>query len=318
VAVERPGRHSYDFRPGDILDDYSRHYVLAGGPASGIGANSQFEALVQSACKRKTGDSMSCLSCHDPHYSPSVEERASYYLGKCLACHGSAFGARHHRENTDCTACHMPSALSTDIAHTEVTDHHIPRRPKLPSRLTQVLSTPSAPLTLIPFPYSREANNDLRDLALAWQSLAENDLPKAASEADRLLPLAAKQSPEDPAVLSGLAYIELNRGKIDHARDLYQRAIALDPTSIDAAANLGVIEAKAGHLQRAVSLWQGAFERSPGKSSIGMNLARIFCGSGQITNARSYVLRVLEFNPDLSEARRFLQHLNTDPPSCGS
>jgi len=318
VAIERAGRHADEFRPGDILDDYTRHYVLAEERTSGIGANSQFEALAQSACKKKSGNAMSCLSCHDPHYSPPPEERTSHFRAKCLACHGSALGSRHHPEKPDCTACHMPSSLSTDIAHTEVTDHHIPRRSGvLPSSL-QEANAPGSSLSLVPFPSSKEAKDDIRDLALAWQSMAESCIPQAASQADRLLALAVKQSPDDPAILSGLAYVELNRGAVDHARKLYQQALALDPTLIDAATNLGVIEAKSGHLRTAVALWQGAFDRAPGRSSIGMNLARTFCESGQWKDARSYVARVLRFNPDLSEARKLLQRLNGDPPSCGS
>src|SRR5258708_6386260 len=34
VAIERAGRHAYNFRPGDILDDYVRHYVLASDQSS--------------------------------------------------------------------------------------------------------------------------------------------------------------------------------------------------------------------------------------------------------------------------------------------
>jgi predicted CXXCH cytochrome family protein len=317
VAIERERRHAYEFRPGDILDDYVRHYILVGKPSSAVGANSQFEALAQSTCKKKSGDAMSCMSCHDPHSSPPASVRASYFREKCLACHGAAFGARHHPEKNDCAACHMPSSLSTDIAHTEVTDHRIQRRPATQPQLLQDPTAPKSFPTLIPFPYSKEADDDIRDRALAWQSVAENGMPEAIRETERLLPLAAKQSPDDPAVLSGLAYIELAHGALDHARGLYEKALALDPSLIDAASNLGVIEAKTGQLSTAVARWQDAFARAPGKSSIGMNLARTFCESGQMKEARSYVERVLRFNPDLSEAKKLLQYLNADPPGCG-
>ena len=317
VAIERAGRHAYDFRPGDILDDYVRHYVVAGTQASGLGANGQFEALAQSKCKIKSGDSMSCTSCHDPHSSPPEQARASYYRGKCLACHGVAFGLKHHPQQADCTACHMPSSLSTDIAHTEVTDHRIRVRPQLSPQLLEDPNAPKSPLHLVPFPYTREAADDLRDQALAWQSLADGGLPEAASEAERLLKVAAKQFPGDPAILAGLAYVELNHGHFDRARDLYQKALALDPKLIDAATNLGAIEARSGHFNSAVELWATAFDRAPGKSAIGMNLARMLCEAGKTDEARSYVLRVLHFNPDLSEARKLLRQLNANPPSCG-
>ena len=30
VAIERPGRHAYEFQPGEALSDYTRYYVLPG------------------------------------------------------------------------------------------------------------------------------------------------------------------------------------------------------------------------------------------------------------------------------------------------
>ena len=316
VAIERPGRHVYEFRPGDLLEDYVRHYVLTGDNTSGLGANSQFEALAQSMCKKKSGDSMSCMSCHNPHNSPTPSERAAYFRGKCIACHSASFASGHHPENSDCTACHMPSSLSSDISHTEVTDHRIRRKPDLSASLLQESSAVKSTLALIPFPDSKEAESDLRDLALAWQSVAENGSPQALREAVRLFPLAVKESPDDALLLSGFAFSELNHGAIDHARELYRKALALDPTLLDAATNLGVIEAKSGDSKQAVELWQTAFEHAPGKSGIGMNLARALCESGKIKEARACVERVLVFNPDLEEAKRLLKSVQADPPKC--
>jgi hypothetical protein len=75
VGIERRGRHAYDFQPGEQLADYIRHYVLTGGPGTPLSAVSEFEALTESMCKKKTGDTMSCSSCHDPtirHRQPNA------------------------------------------------------------------------------------------------------------------------------------------------------------------------------------------------------------------------------------------------------
>jgi predicted CXXCH cytochrome family protein len=317
AAIERPGQHIYNFRPGDWLSDYIRYFVFAENQNPGLGAVSQFEALAQSLCKKKSGDKMACTSCHDPHSSPSGAERASYFRDKCLACHGSKLGAKHHPEQKDCTSCHMPSSLSTDVAHTEVTDHRILRRPNRSSERFEETNQAAEAPSLVAFPYSQPEKTDTRDLALAWESLAEGGMTVATAKADQLLSSAARESPNDPAVLSALGYVEQKRGAIDRARELYEKALALDPMLVDAATNLGVIKANQGRLPEAVQLWQGAFERSPGKSSIGMNIARAYCGTGKIVDARTYTRRVLEFNPDLSSARSLLQHLNAKPPNCG-
>jgi predicted CXXCH cytochrome family protein len=318
AAIERPGKHLYEFRPGDDLSDYVRYYVEKDSSAAGLRAASQFEALAQSACKKKSGDAMSCTSCHDPHRSPSPEERTAFYRGKCLACHGAAFGEKHHPNQPDCTKCHMPANPSSDVAHTEVTDHRIPRRPStLPLENATANSLPSVP-QLVPFPPSPKDNDDLRDRALALETLAGGGNEAAAKPAEQLLRKALAESPDDPALLSALGYIEQTHGHSNDALELYQRALARDPNLIDAATNLGVLKAKSGHMGEAVTLWEGAFQRAPGRSSVGMNLARAFCSAGQIDKARDFTLRVLEFNPDLHSAKQLLHGLNETPPKCGT
>jgi hypothetical protein len=316
VAIERAGRHLSDYRPGDNPSEYIRYYVLESD--AGLGAVSQVEAMSHSVCKRKSGDRMSCTGCHDPHYSPSTPERVSYYRGKCLACHGAALGGKHHSDQPDYTACHMPASQSTDVTHTQVTDHRIPRRPAIsPQLLQDLISRPAAP-RLVQFPFSAETKRDSRDLALAWQSLAERGVAAAGPEAETSVRSALNQSPSDPGLLSALGYVEQKRGKTDLARELYKKALAVDPDSIDSLNNLGVIEAQAGHVREAVKLWEDAFRRAPGRSSLGLNIARAFCEVGQFDQARTFLLRVLEFNPDYGAGKKLLQTMNHEPASCGS
>ena len=314
AAIERAGKHLYEYRPGDDLSDYIRYYLLLDSRSPNLRAASQFEALAQSTCKKKSGDAMSCTSCHDPHRSVPAEETVLFYRAKCLACHGAELGTKHHADQPDCAHCHMPAALSSDVAHTEVTDHRIPRRPTTGPKLEN--SGPPTSPQLVTFPYSKDAERDVRDLALAWQSIVDSGMTVEQSQAQKLLRQAAVQFPNDPAVLSALAYAEQKQGANDRARELYRKALALDPNLIDAATNLGVLEAQSGHLGEAVKLWQGAFQRAPGRSSIGMNLARAFCATGQTNDARNYTLRVLQFNPDLTAANKLLSGLNADPPKC--
>ncbi len=316
AAIERSGRHIYDFQPGQQLSDYISYFVFADDQHSHLGAVSQFEALAQSVCKKKSGAAMSCTNCHDPHYEPSAVERVSYYRQKCLACHSAKLGATHHANQPDCTVCHMPSSMSKDVAHTEVTDHRILRRPLISPQLLQAVNGESPLPHLVRFPDSQKTDEDVRDLALAWQSLVNGGMTAAAPEAEQLLHSAIEKSPDDPALLSALGFYAQKKGDLDHARELYAKALAADPTLIDAATNLGVIEANHGRLSEALKLWQDAFARAPSQSRIGMNIARAFCGAGQTNRARDYILRVLEFNPDLPEAKNLLRNLNESPAKC--
>jgi tetratricopeptide (TPR) repeat protein len=311
AAIEQPGKHLYEFQPGDNLSDYTRYFVFADDGSQSLRALSQSEALVQSVCKRKSGDTMSCTTCHDPHSSPGAEEKISYYRSKCLACHGSSFGAKHHSNNPDCRQCHMPSVASQDVAHTEATDHRILRVPAIP---LHSLNPPAGP-RLVRFPPVSGAD-DSRDLALAWASFAEGGMTAAVPEAESRLRKAIMEKPDDPALLAALGFVEQKRGEFAKARKDYEHAIELDPAANEAATDLGVIEAREGHIERAVSLWEKAFKRVPGKSASRMNLARVFCSSAQFDRARTYTLRALQFNPDMREAKALMRSLSADPPKC--
>ena len=317
VAIERAGHHLYEYRAGENLSDYIRYFVLKRSQEfSSISAVSQVEALDQSQCKKKSGDAMSCTSCHDPHRSPSAEERVAYYRGKCVACHGVPFADKHHTDHPDCVACHMPASPSADVAHTQVTDHRIPRQPQISPQLLQDASQQSPALQLVPFHSVDKSDADGRDAALAWASLAEGGMKESEPEARDRLSKAIKESPNDPALLSSLGYIEQKHGATEHARQLYQKALSLDPSLIDAETNLGVIEAQDGRVDDALKLWRSAFQNAPDRSSIGLNIARAYCAEGELPEARNYILRALEFNPDLAAAKQMLKRLNRVPPSC--
>lgn len=254
---------------------------------------------------------MSCTSCHDPHKDPSAAEKAAFYRGKCLNCHGDAFAARHHPDHFDCTQCHMPSLPSKDVAHTQSTDHRILRYPHM-QQLPPVAPVPH----LVPFPASEASQITTRDLALAWETMAQRNVQGASREADQYLRNAVKERPDDPLLLSALGYEDQQHKRDKESRALYERVLQLDPLANDAAVNLGVLEAQSGHLQRAVQLWQSAFDRVPYRSAVGVDLAMAFCSTGQTDIARNYVLRVLDFNPDFTSAKHLLTHLNTHPEQC--
>jgi Tetratricopeptide repeat/Cytochrome c554 and c-prime len=314
VAVERAGKHPYDFRPGERLSDYIRYFEVVNLP--GLGALSQVEALAQSVCKQRSGDSMSCMSCHDPHSWPSPEEKVAYYRDKCLMCHTGGFAQKHEHGNPNCVGCHMPAVASRDVAHTQATDHRILRRPGPQPVLTDLDSPPkpSAP-QLVPFPASA-GPPDTRDLALAWNALVRRGKEQLAPKASELLTQALRQNPGDAAVATALGYMEQKTGNIAQAREHYEEALRADPSQLDAIVNLGVIEAQSGNPKAALKLWQDALERAPAHSAIGIDLALVSCDLGQVAETRDYLSRVLQFNPDSGKARQFLERLNAQPPKC--
>ncbi len=316
AAIEQPGKHLYEFKPGDNLSDYVHYLVLSTDRQSNPRAVSQFEALAQSACKRKAGDAMHCTTCHDPHRTPPAGERVNFYRTKCIACHTEKFASRHHAKNPDCTSCHMPRLASSDVAHTQATDHRILRHPEtdeLPA--STVSSGISAKPRLVRFPENAGAPTD-RDLILGWLALAQAGKGFANAQEEEILRQAATEYPQDSAILSAYAYRELVHKQAQHAKALYESALKIDPFNIDAEVNLGVMEAQTGSQTRALALWRDAFFRAPWRSSIGMNLSRLACALGNTDEARQDLKRVLQFNPDLPDARQLLHTLESQPASC--
>ena len=83
-AIVHEGKRLVDFRPGKNIFDYASYFVSQKGTDSGERATSQWEALLQSGCKRGAGDKLTCTTCHDPHQSTwtmSAGERVSFYRG---------------------------------------------------------------------------------------------------------------------------------------------------------------------------------------------------------------------------------------------
>jgi hypothetical protein len=62
--------------------------------------------LSQSACFRKSGAALTCLSCHAPH--APLSRSAAGYDKRCVECHRAV---RHHMalEAKSCVECHMPA-----------------------------------------------------------------------------------------------------------------------------------------------------------------------------------------------------------------
>ncbi len=315
VAILQPGRSLSDFKPGEDLQDYVHYFVLA-QTGMGLPSISQFEALFQSKCKIKSGEAMSCMSCHDPHSSPSPLQKVAYYRGKCIACHGENFAAKHHAKEQNCAACHMPSVASSNIAHTQATDHRILRTPAAEA------PSPSAPSSVEALPQLRRfpptnARGGYRDLAMAWQSLADEGMRPAATEAQKYLRAALAERPDDASLLTSMGFAAQKRGEIQQAKLLYEEALEKDPLATVAAANLGVIFAQAGDINRAIALWKIAFDRQPERTAIGINLAKALCAKGRTDDAKGEITRVLEFDPDLPEAEKMWRELEASPSNCG-
>ena len=219
ARIARADRSQESYRPGEMLSDYLAIFVREDNAQQRRGAVSHVESLAISRCKLKSGDALSCITCHDPHVQPSGEAKSGYYRAKCLACH-SPMAERHHPRQQDCTACHMPRMESADIRHTVVTDHRIIRE--------RQADGPRAPEVgrLVQF---GNVQPEARDLGLAYGEVALRGDAFATREALRLLQHALQQHPDDPEVLTRFGYLHQARGNLDTAEKYDEQVLKRHP-----------------------------------------------------------------------------------------
>ena len=129
VVVAR-GRTFADFRPGLPLSDVLQAYQLE-SENSGMTVVGHVEQLHLSKCYQRS-DTLTCVTCHNPHAEPEPAEVVAHYRSACQNCHRApateckVSDARRQKEspNNDCVHCHMPRA-PTEIPHLAFTHHRI-------------------------------------------------------------------------------------------------------------------------------------------------------------------------------------------------
>lgn len=312
VRILKPGKDLYQFRPGELLSDYASHFVYANSGNQGLRTISHVEEIAQSTCKRQSGDRMSCISCHDPHYFPGPEIRVSYFREKCLNCHqaqATSWQKQHFSQQRDCIGCHMQKLSRVDVGHAAATDHRISRRP-----LKQT-TEPGPGESLIGFG-TKEVESP-RELGLAYAELAlRTNNSRHKSEAFRLLNEVLPQYPKDTEVLIRLAYLYQERGGFERARALYETVLSENPHQSVAAVNLGAIYARDSQVERAIKLWVTALDYDPSSRPAGINLAQMLCSKGDQKQARLILRKLLRINPGLRLAKQLLHDMDGARSPC--
>jgi predicted CXXCH cytochrome family protein len=203
------------------------------------------EQMRLSACYQKS-DSLTCISCHDPHGSPAAAERVAFYRAKCLECHADCQVAevdrRRQQPEDDCTACHMPRR-PTDLQHVAFVHHRIGLHPVGGDHSGQHMeaegdSRPTEPFIptdeLVPLvePANWPAAERQRSLGLAWLEFAEKSAAPATrdlllSRSWLLLEAAYGEGVRDAPSVAALARLSWERGDLRRAQALAGEALRL-------------------------------------------------------------------------------------------
>ena len=298
VRIANPGKQIGDFVPGQSLEEYFSVYVFEAPTASGLKVISHVQQLARSACYVKSGGSLSCVSCHDPHNKPV--NAVAHYRAKCLGCH-AGIEKTHAAPADNCVGCHMPSRPAKDGGHTAFTDHQIQRQ------VARDAGGSRNPTKLVAW---KEPPPHLasRNLALAYLTVGERDRSAFhMDEAARLLTEVAPKFADDPAVLTGLGLLSLRQRKPAEAIPLFEKALKAEPSYAPYQVNLATALNAAGRVEEAIKWLKKSIAQDPSLEPAYRRLGDIMRERRRPDELRAVFETYLKFMPDNVTAKIALQ-----------
>ncbi len=327
--VGQPLQPMFSYRPGAPLEDFYHVSTIQKDRESQHTAN-YIRYLERSACFTK-GDSLSCVTCHNPHVPEGVGNSLSVKRS-CLGCHEAAHCGEREKLPVPvrdlCLDCHMPERPDMHTAFHGPEKLHVPGRMRREHRIgvfplatRQVLARHYRGLS--------DADSGKRATELAASiveellgrggRLAKESKFSTAMSAYR----AAREFTEDvPAVdakleeLAGLrerllaafneGVIAVGRGDLERGIERLKEAVAIDPGLALAEHHLGVAYQTLGDQQEAIHRFNRALELDPELPASHAQLGFARHVGGDITGAITAYRRALELKPRSSETHNNL------------
>jgi tetratricopeptide (TPR) repeat protein len=261
----------FDFRPGELLSAHRSVYFKAQTRQEVVEVGDSPQRLSMSRCYQESGNSLTCITCHDPHFSVKTFS-AGEYNRKCMQCHPQeklrtqSFTVPH-TQNANCISCHMNRTGNNNTLHgVSNTDHWI----RVNATATKIdwrsLRTP----TLQPIA-QLAAFLDNRD-SLSNERLAEAYLYYYLEHDPRAAYLDSALTYLQPYQINGtatsrsysiLAQIRSRRGEHSEAAAAYRQAITMQPENSELQYQLGTTLVALGNFREAADAFSAASHLKP-------------------------------------------------------
>jgi hypothetical protein len=299
-----PGKQYADFRPGTPLANTVAIFAVpfSSDRPPGDPMLQHFVLMRLSRCYLKSGGSLSCITCHDPHRQPTASEAPPYFRKKCLACHPGkscslAVEVRNARTPPDdCAGCHMPKQRLQEISHSSLTDHRILARggEPLPENAFHLTTAELPDLVFLNAP-PESLRKPIPPLTLlrAYGELMTSHREYRA-RFDSILNSLAKSNSQDVLVLSTLAVNKMSEGSAQSdaaAEDYFQRAL----------------QANAGRAQDAMATVKRGLKANPYSPRLYQLLAELFISIGARDDALKTMKEDLELFPEDTFMRSLIE-----------
>lgn len=139
--------------------------------------------------------------------------------------------------------------------------------------------------------------------------LVRRDLDAQIASTERVLLDQVRRNPEDTTALTNLGLVYRNAGRLDDAALYLERALRLQPGSVELLLLLGEVHAQAGEVAKAIDVYESASKKAPDQIVIYGSLAALYERAERIDDAIAAVQRVLRLDPDLALAHSTLGSL---------
>ena len=295
----------FDYRPGTPLENQRSVYFPAQTAKEVIEVADSPQRLALSRCFKENPGRLTCITCHNPHFSIKTFTRA-HYNAKCLQCHALATlpgvaSRQTHAEADDCVSCHMNRTGADNTLHgVSNTDHWI----RVDANQTPIdwarLKQPpeQRPLTaLVPVIDARDEHQMLRKGMAYWDYYKQHDPRRAyLDSAFFYLHRGLIANPNSAAgyFLLGQAQIELQQ--VEAAINSFRRAVALRPDYAEAYAKLGRAYGAAKKPALALASYRQALAIKPQEPRYLEDLAMALVDSGDYAAAVQTFERALQID----------------------
>jgi hypothetical protein len=312
----RFGKSFFDFRPGMKLSEVWSVFISNstdhGNDAAPI--VSHVEQMHASACYQSPATTMTCTSCHDPHFNPTPSEKIEFYRNKCLDCHSPS--ATQCSEPIDvrmnssaknsCFACHMPRIANSDIAHSTQSDHRVRRKPTVSafdnSSTVVKKDTDATPWILFPNIHSQlpqwEVDRATGEALLTqYATVGEDHLLELA---EKSLTAAARQVSNDSQLLRNLGRVYYLTNRTQEAIAVLQRANEMQQNDATTISLLALCYHRQKNTTQGIALFSDWYAQTYRPSMEYGLFADFFYQAGKHQKAIDLLQESLRANPTLT------------------
>ena len=305
------GKDEWDYRPGLPLTDFRIDYQYRLGDDS-MKIVGHVEQLHMSKCYQQA-ESLTCITCHDPHHTPSAEDTTAFYRSVCLSCHedescGEPLNRRISLADNHCSQCHMP-ALGTEVPHTAFHHHRIGIHHGADSGTEPIVGLTSVLSLSRLSEIERQRCEAMAKFQVAQEQPNNPNFRNYGFDSARTLIDVRNKRRDDTDSNTVLAMLALSQGQAGIAQDLASEVVKLEKKPsrprVESLRLLAQIAYQKRDFKKAVTYYREVTEHQSEPFDY-FQLGVSEQNSGDSTRAIAALTRAIELAPNYLEAHRLL------------